>query len=197
MQRRRIPAQNQLNQATSSPSHVNDSPSRKRLQPQSRIRRRLKRHSQLKKRTKHIRKVLEKLVIILRIRLDILLETLILNQRHIRRQHHQTLRALILILLRALPCAEIPFALVEQQAEVVVCYDGGGMGPRAFEAGAVGVAAAEGVGAGESDDFLVVETLSRIYQHLVGGNLITFSTHHAAEDCAEVLLFFAAVREAS
>ena len=115
-----------------------------------------KRHPQLEKLHNDIPKFLKEHLIIRRIPLHMLLEPRILHQRHIRRQHHQRLRLHILILLWPVPLLEGPF-LAEQKSEVVVRHDGGGEAPGSVEAGAVSVAAAEGVGAGEGDDFSVVE----------------------------------------
>ena len=106
----------------------------------------LKRHPQLQQLNDNIPKLAEKNLIISRIPLDMLLEDRILDKRHIRRQHHQALRSRILVLAGPVPFLEAPF-LAQQEAEVVVADDGGGEGPRARKAAAVGVAAAEGVGA--------------------------------------------------
>lgn len=104
-----------------------------------------------------------------------LLEARVLDERHVGRQHHERLAPRILVLLRSVPLLPRPL-LPQQQPEIVVRDDGRGEGPGAVEAGAVGVAAAEGVGAGQGDDFAVVES-------------------HAVEDGAEVGLLFGAVGE--
>ena len=106
-----------------------------------------------------------------------LLEARVLDERHIRRQHHERPAARIFILPRSVPLPPIPL-LAQQQAEVIVRDHGRREGPRAVEAGAVGVAATEGVGAREGDDFPVVES-------------------HAVEDGAQVRLVFGAVGEAT
>ena len=104
-----------------------------------------------------------------------LLEARVPDERHVRRQHHERLAPHVLVLLRPVPLLPRPL-LPQQQAEVVVRDDGRGEGPGAVEAGAVRVAAAEGVGAGQGDDLPVVEA-------------------HAVEDGAEVGLLFGAVGE--
>lgn len=136
-----------------------------------------KRHPQLQKLNHNIPKLPKENPIVGRIPLHMLLKQRILNQRHIRRQHHQALALNILKLLGAIPLLIRPL-LAQQEAEVVVRHHDRGEGPGAVEAGAVGVAAAEGVGAAEGDDLAVVEA-------------------HAAEDGAQVGLLFGAVGEAA
>ena len=135
----------------------------------------LKRHPQLKQLDNDVAELFEEDAIILGVPLNMLLETRVLDERHVGRQHHERLAAHILILLRSVPLPPRPL-LPQQQPEIVVRDDGRGEGPGAIEAGAVGVAAAEGVGAGQGDDFAVVEA-------------------HAVEDGAEVGLLFGAVGE--
>ena len=106
-----------------------------------------------------------------------LLERRVLDERHVGRQHHQRLAARVLILPWPVPLAPAP-VFGQEQAEVVVGDDGGGEAPGPVEAGAVRVAAAEGVGAGQGDDLPVVEA-------------------HAVEDGAEVRLLLGAVGEAA
>lgn len=136
----------------------------------------LKRHAQLKQPRHHRREVPKEQIIILSILLHPRPEALILNQHIIRRQHHQRLGGLILILRRPLPLLPLPRLLQQQRVEVVGQHRRA-EGPRALEAGAVGVAAAQGVGAGQGDDFLVVES-------------------HASEDGAQVLVPLRGVGEA-
>ena len=137
----------------------------------------LKRHPQLKQLDNDVAEFLEEDPIILGVPLDVLLEARVLDERHVRRQHHERLAPHVLVLLRPVPLLPRPL-LPQQQAEVVVRDDGRGEGPGAVEAGAVGVAAAEGVGAGQGDDLPVVEA-------------------HAVEDGAEVGLLFGPVGEAA
>ena len=137
----------------------------------------LKRDPQLKQLDNHVAELFKKDPIILGVPLNMLLEARVLAERHVRRQHHERLAPHILVLLRPVPLLPRPL-LAQQQAEIVVRDDGRGEGPGAVEARAVGVAAAEGVRAGEGDDFAVVEA-------------------HAVEDGAQVGLLFGAVGEAA
>ena len=102
-----------------------------------------------------------------------LLEQRILDQRHVRRQHHQALARHILILLRTVPPPERPF-LTQQQPEIIVRNHRWRERPGSFETRAIGVAAAEGVSTRKSDNLAVVET-------------------HAVEDGTQVRLLFGAV----
>ena len=104
-----------------------------------------------------------------------LLQLPVPDQGHVGGQHHQRLRVRVLVLLRPVPLAPGPL-LVEQEAEVLVREHGGTEGPGPVEAGAVGVAAAERVRAGERDELGVVEA-------------------HAPEDGAQVRLLLCAVRQ--
>lgn len=88
-----------------------------------------------------------------------LLELLVLGERHIRRQHHQRLGLGIRELGGAVPLSPRPL-LVKQQSVVVVGERGRGEGPRSVESGSVGVASAESVGTAEGDNLLVVEAHS-------------------------------------
>ena len=106
-----------------------------------------------------------------------LLEARVPDERHVGWQHHERLAARVLVLPRSVPLPPAPL-LPEQEAEVVVGDDGRGEGPGTLEAGAVRVAAAEGVRAGQGHDFPVVEP-------------------HAAEDGAQVALLLGAVRKAA
>ena len=124
-------------------------------------------NTELKETDNDGREVLEELVVGLGVALDVGLELLVLNEDHVGGQHHEGLGGLVLVLLGAVPLLPLPL-LLDQQAEVVVGQDGGGESPGTSEAGAVSVAAAEGVGARQSDNLLVVEA-------------------HAVEDVAEVV----------
>jgi hypothetical protein len=114
-------------------------------------------------------------VVVLGVLLDVGLEALVLDQSHVGGQHHEGLGGDILELLGAVPLLVSPL-LFHEELVVVVGKDGRGEGPGARETGAVGVAAAESVGTGESDDFLVVEA-------------------HTVEDGAEMLLLLGSIRE--
>ena len=137
----------------------------------------LKGHPELKQLDNHIAEFLEEGPVVLCVPLHVLLEYRVLDERHIGWQHHQRLALRVLILPRAIPLPPPPI-LGQEQPEVIVGDDGGGEAPGPFEAGAVRVAAAEGVGAGQGDDLAVVEP-------------------HAVENGAQVRLFFRAVREAA
>jgi hypothetical protein len=117
----------------------------------------LERHAKLKQRNDRIAKVLEEKVVILGIHLGVLPEALVLDQLHISGQHHERLGLDVLELLGAVPLLVSPL-LVEQQLVVVVGHGGGREGPWAVEAGAISVAAAQSVRAGQSNHFLVAET---------------------------------------
>ena len=69
---------------------------------------------------------------------------------------------------------DVPFS-VEQLLEVEIGEGGGGVGPGAFEAGAIGVAAAQAMGATEGDDLLVREA-------------------HAVKNVAQVLRALSSIR---
>ena len=104
-----------------------------------------------------------------------LLEDGILHQRHITRQHHQRFGLDVLILLRPVPLPPRPL-LIQQEAEVIVRHHGRAERPRAIEAGAVGVAPPEGVGAREGHNLPIVKP-------------------HAPEDGAQMALLLRPVRE--
>ena len=65
-----------------------------------------------------------------------LLELLVLDQRHVRRQHHEGLGRAVGELSGTAPLPPGPL-LVKEQLEVVVGESGRGEGPRAIEAGSV------------------------------------------------------------
>ena len=134
-------------------------------------------NTQLEQLDDDVSELVEENLIILGIPLHVLLKLLILDQRHIRRQHHQTLAPRILELLRSIPLPKTPL-LAQQQPIVIIAHHSRAETPRSLKATAIGVAAAEGVGAAKGNDFAVVEA-------------------HAAEDGAKVLLFFGAVGEAT
>jgi hypothetical protein len=73
------------------------------------------------------------------------------------RKHHQIASFLIGKLLRAIPLSPYPL-LIKEQLEVVIGHRSGREGPWTFETGAIRVAATKGVGAGESNNFLVIES---------------------------------------
>lgn len=112
--------------------------------------------------------VLEEELIVGGVLLNPLLELLVLDEGHVGGKHHEGLGLLVLKLLGAVPLLPLPL-LVEEELVVVVGQNGGGEGPGTIEAGAVGVAAAESVSTGKSNDLLVVEA-------------------HAVEDVAEMVL---------
>ena len=105
------------------------------------------------------------------------LKLLVLYQCHVRRQHHQTLAPGVLELLRPVPLSEIPL-LTQQQTIVIIAHDCRTEAPGSVETATIGVAAAERVGAAQSDNLAVVEA-------------------HAAEDGAEVFLLLGAVGKAA
>ena len=181
------------------PCHPLHTPLRQRLQPQPRIRRALERHTQLKQSTQHLAEILEKQLIILGVLLDPAPKHLVLHQRHVRRQHHQALGALVLVLLRTFPGTHVPFVGLKEETVVVVCYNGGGVCPGAFEAGTVGVAAAEGVGAGEGDDFVVGETCGELgcARREEDRRQEACALTHAREDGPEVILRLRPIRQTS
>lgn len=113
---------------------------------------------------------------VLGVALDVPFEHGVPDERHVGREHHERAAARVLVLPRPVPLLPAPL-LRQQEAEVVVGDDGGGEGPGPVEAGAVRVAAAEGVRARQGDNLPVVEA-------------------HAAEDGAEVRLVLGAVRQA-
>lgn len=137
----------------------------------------LKRHAQLEQLDDDVGKVVEEGLAVLGVLFDVLLESLVLDQGHVGRQHHQALGGLVLVLLGSVPAAPSPL-LLHQEPIVVVGQDRGGEGPGAVEARAVGVAPAQGVGTGQGDHLLVVEA-------------------HAAKDGADVVLVLGRVREAA
>ncbi|KAI3477905.1 hypothetical protein L1887_60212 [Cichorium endivia] len=137
----------------------------------------LGRHAELEELGKGGAKVVEELVLALGVALDVLLERLVLHQRHVGHEHHEALGRLVLELGRAVPLAHVPLFLHEQ-VEVLVGERGGGKRPGTLEAGAVGVATAEGVRTGERHDLLVVEA-------------------HLVKDVAQVVGTLVAVRQAA
>lgn len=114
-------------------------------------------HSKLKQGGDCLGKVLEESIAVLGIQLGVLLEALVLNKLHVSGQHHEALGLDILKLLGTIPLLVRPL-LLEEQLEVVVGQGSGREGPGAVKAGAVGVAAAEGVGAREGDHGTVIES---------------------------------------
>lgn len=140
--------------------------------------------------------VLEEGILVFGILVDVRLEGLVGNERHIGWQHHQRLGLLVLILfwsqlrratvtehaasaylLGAVPLAPTPL-LIKEQLVVLVGHNSGGEGPRALETAAVGVAASESVGTTQGHNLLVVET-------------------HAVEDVAQVLVALSSIGETS
>lgn len=119
--------------------------------------------------------VLEEELVVGGVLLNPLLESLVLDEGHVGGKHHEGLGLLVLILLGAVPLLPLPL-LVEKELVVVVSHDGRGEGPGAVEAGAVGVAAAESVSTGKSNDLLIVEA-------------------HAVEDVAEMVLGLGGIRK--
>jgi hypothetical protein len=119
--------------------------------------------------------VLEESYVILGVLFNEWLHLFVLDERHVCGQHHQRFRFSVLELFRPVPLPPYPL-LLEEELVVVICQNGGRECPWSFEAGSIGVAAAEGVGTGEGNDFLVVET-------------------HSAEDGAEMVLFFRSIWE--
>lgn len=137
----------------------------------------LERHTELKERDNGIPKVVEEDIVVIGIQLSVLPEALVLDNLQIRRQHHERLGPDVLELLGAVPLLVLPL-LLKQQLEVVVGQGGGAECPGTREARAVRVAAAEGVGAGQSNHGAVVEA-------------------HASEDGADVARALAGVGQAA
>ena len=135
------------------------------------------RHAQFQQLNDNVPELGEEHLIILRIPLHMFLLVLVVLQRLIRRQHHQALTPCILKLLRPIPPPHPPL-LAQQQPIIIIAHDCWAEAPGPLEPAAVGVAAAEGVGTAEGDDFAVVEA-------------------HTAEDSAQVGLLFGAVGEAA
>lgn len=123
--------------------------------------------TQLEKSGDNLGEIVEERIVILSVLLDPWHEALILDQNVIGWQHHQRLRLLILQLLWSIPLLPLP-ALLQQKSVVIVGQDCWGESPWTLESRAISVAASQGMGAGQSNDLLVVEA-------------------HAAEDVAEVL----------
>lgn len=65
-------------------------------------------HTELEESHDSLAEVLEERIIVLRVLLNICLELLVLNQGHISRQHHQSLRLLVLELLWTIPLLPLP-----------------------------------------------------------------------------------------
>jgi hypothetical protein len=135
----------------------------------------LERNTELEKLHADVGEIVHESVVVLRVLLDVALEALVLDEGHIGGQHHEGLGGDILELLGAIPLLVSPL-LFHKELVVVVGEDGRGEGPGARETGTVSVAAAESVGTGESDDFLVVEA-------------------HTVEDGAEMLLLLGSIRQ--
>lgn len=66
-----------------------------------------------------IRKVLEEGIVVLGVPLDVLLELLVLDQRHVGGKHHQGLGGLVRELLGTVPLLLIPVLLDQQTVELV------------------------------------------------------------------------------
>lgn len=134
-------------------------------------------HTKLEESNNRVGEVLEESIVILGVQLSVLPEALVLDNLHIGGQHHERLGLDVLELLGAVPLLVRPL-LFDQQLEVVVGQRGGAEGPGAIVAGAVRVAAAERVGAGQRNHGAVVEA-------------------HAAEDGADVAAVLGCVGEAA
>mmetsp|Transcript_21017 Transcript_21017/g.65126 ORF Transcript_21017/g.65126 Transcript_21017/m.65126 type:complete len:273 (-) Transcript_21017:801-1619(-) len=113
-----------------------------------------------------VRKVLEEGGLVTRVELDVLAEGLVVQQRHVRREHHQLPSGLVGVLLRAVPLALDPL-VVQQVGEVCVVELERVVRPLAVKARARRVAPPQRVRARERDDVAV--------RHA-----------HAVEDVAEV-----------
>lgn len=100
--------------------------------------------------------LLEPEVLVLRVRLGVLLERLVLDEHVVGREHHERPGRLVLELLRAVPLLPHPL-LVQEQLVVLVRDARRRERPRALEPGTVPVAAPESVRAAQRDDLLVVE----------------------------------------
>ena len=135
------------------------------------------RNTELEELDNDVGEVIEEELVVGGILLNPLLELLVLNEGDVGGEHHEGLGLLVLILLRAVPLLPLPL-LLNEEPEVVVGHDGGGEGPGAVIAGAVGVAAAESVSTGKSNDLLIVEA-------------------HAVEDVAEMVLGLGGIRKAA
>jgi hypothetical protein len=73
------------------------------------------------------------------------------------RKHHQRASFLVGKLFWAIPLSPDPL-LTEEQLEEVIGHRGGREGPWTFETGTIRMAATEGVGTREGNNFLVIES---------------------------------------
>lgn len=138
---------------------------------------RLERHTELEQFPDHIRELLEEDALIFSISLYVRQEAFVFDQGIVGRQHHQGLRRLVLELLWSVPLPVIP-SLLQKQAVVLVRELSWRERPRTLEAGAIGMASAQSMCAGECDDLLIVET-------------------HAVEDTAKVIVALTTIRKTS
>jgi len=113
------------------------------------------RDTQFKQPHNNIREILKEEIVVIGILLHPRLKFLVLDERHVGWQHHQTLGALILILCGPVPFAPCPL-LIEEKLKVVVGQDGWRKGPWAVVAGAICVTSAQCMGTAQGDDLLVV-----------------------------------------
>jgi hypothetical protein len=104
-----------------------------------------------------------------------LLEALILHKSHISGQHHESASGLVGELFRAVPLLLDP-VLLSKEAEELIRENSRAEVPGAVEAGTIGVAAAQGMGADQCNHLAVIKA-------------------HAGEDIADVTLVLGGVRK--
>jgi hypothetical protein len=130
-------------------------------------------HAKLEELKKDVGEILEEGIVVPSVLVDVLLEGLVLDQRHVGGKHHQCFGLGVLKLLRSVPLAPVPL-LLYQKFVVVVGESGWRKGPGAIEARTIGVATSKGMSTGQCDDLLVVES-------------------HAVEDAANVVVTLGSV----
>mmetsp|Transcript_3926 Transcript_3926/g.5163 ORF Transcript_3926/g.5163 Transcript_3926/m.5163 type:complete len:273 (-) Transcript_3926:152-970(-) len=130
--------------------------------------------TQRKEAAKYIGKILAKEFTILGVSLDVWQEFFVLNQAHVRWQHHELTRR-IGELHRTTPFTGFPF-FVQQQLEVLVIKFQRVVRPWAVETRTSFVARSEGMGTTQGDDVLVIKS-------------------HAVEDIAQMLSTLSRIRQ--
>lgn len=129
--------------------------------------------AELQKSREGLGELREEVVVVVSVLLDPLLELLVLDKSVVSGEHHEGVGLVILVLLGAVPLADVPL-LVNKELEKVVGEVGGGESPGAVETRVLGVAATEAVSTNQ-------------------GNHLTVSESHAAKDLANVVLAKASV----